>query len=469
MRFSIVNFSEATLHPDYRWDGEYLCFEPYKNAGIHYVPIGDILLSTQYGLSIAMNEEGNGKKIYRMNEISNMMCNRTILKHAHISEKETTAYALKDKDVLFNRTNSQAFVGRTGIFRSFSDEPLVFASYLVRIVPDPEKITPEYLTAFLNTKYGAPDVKRRARISINQSNVNAEELKRVEIPLVSRDLQLQVATAFEGAFDLILKSESTFEKSKAILLSELGLTNRRPKHRLAFVKNHSDAVRAERIDAEYYQPKYEEVVKAIKSCLGGWDTLENLVSIKKCVEVGSNKYLNEGIPFVRVSNLSPFEITEEKYISEKSYNEIKEHQPNKDEILFSKDGTPGIAHYLNEQPPKMIPSGGILRLKKKTDKVNSEYLTLVLNSVLVQEQVNRDVGGSIILHWRPDQVKQTAVPVLSEIKQLEIQQKVSESFQLRKQSKRLLECAKRVVEIAIEEDERTAVQWLENETEAMRT
>ena len=41
------------------------------------------------------------------------------------------------------------------------------------------------MTAFLNTKYGMLDVKRRARISINQSNVNAEELKRVEIPLVS--------------------------------------------------------------------------------------------------------------------------------------------------------------------------------------------------------------------------------------------------------------------------------------------
>ena len=47
------------------------------------------------------------------------------------------------------------------------------------------------------------------------------------------------------------------------------------------------------------------------------------MTIKKCVEVGSKEYLGEGIPFVRVSNLSPFEITEEKYISEALYADIK--------------------------------------------------------------------------------------------------------------------------------------------------
>ena len=189
-----------------------------------------------------------------------------------------------------------------------------------------------------------------------------------------------------------------------------------------------------------------------------------MVTVKKCVEVGSGEYLDEGIPFVRVSNLSPFEITEEKYITEKLYSEIKQHQPKKGEILFSKDATPGIAYYLQEQPQKMIPSGGILRLKSKTDKINNEYLTLALNSILTKEQVNRDVGGSVILHWRPNQVKETVIPILPEEKQIQIQQKVAVSFNLRKQSKLLLECAKQAVEMAIERDEKTALQWLKKQT-----
>ena len=73
-----------------------------------------------------------------------------------------------------------------------------------------------------------------------------------------------------------------------------------------------------------------------KNYPSGWDTLGNLVTLKKCIEVGSGEYLEDGIPFVRVSNLSSFEITEEKYISEELYAEIQEHQPQKGEILLSK-------------------------------------------------------------------------------------------------------------------------------------
>ena len=184
--------------------------------------------------------------------------------------------------------------------------------------------------------------------------------------------------------------------------SALQIGNR--SQQLTFVKNFSDTESTGRIDAGYFQPKYNETVDAIKNYAGGWDTLGNLVTLKKCVEVGSKEYLETGIPFVRVSNLSPFEITQEKYISEELYAELMEHQPKQDEILLSKDATPGIAYYLSEVPKKMIPAGGILRLKSKTDKIGNEYLTLVLNSILTQEQINRDVGGSVILHWRPDQV-----------------------------------------------------------------
>ena len=210
------------------------------------------------------------------------------------------------------------------------------------------------------------------------------------------------------------------------------------------------------------RPEYDKIVNAIKDYSGGWDTLGNLTTLKKCVEVGSKKYIESGIPFVRVSNLSPFEITQEKYISEELYAELTAHQPKQGEILFTKDATPGIAYYLREIPEKMIPAGGILRLKSKTDKIGNEYLTLVLNSILIQEQVNRDVGGSVILHWRPDQVAGTVIPILHQEKQAEIEQKVLESFNLRRRAKYLLKRAKCAVEIAIEQGEQAAIDSLES-------
>ena len=126
-------------------------------------------------------------------------------------------------------------------------------------------------------------------------------------------------------------SRARYREAQDILLSELGLRNWQPKHELTFTKDFSSTREMDRIDAEYYQPRYNQIVEVIKNCSCGWDTLGNLCSVKKSVEVGSEEYLEEGIPFVRVSNLSLFGITEEKYISETLYQELT---PKEDGIPF---------------------------------------------------------------------------------------------------------------------------------------
>jgi len=239
---------------------------------------------------------------------------------------------------------------------------------------------------------------------------------------------------------------------------------------LAFVENFSEIQRAERFDAEYFQPKYEEIVAAVKKYKGGFDELGNLAKIKKSVEPGSEAYRESGVPFVRVGNISKLELSDnnQQFISEALYEELKKHQPRVDEILLSKDATPGIAYYLSETPQKMIVSGGILRLKVASPRILPEYLTLVLNSAIVQKQIERDSGGSVINHWRPDQVKATLIPILGDEKQKEIKQLIAESFKCRKLSKALLEIAKRGVEIAIETDEVAAQTWIAAELEKLK-
>ena len=325
----------------------------------------------------------------------------------------------------------------------------------------PNNIEAEYLLAFCKTSYFVNCLMRANKASMYPA-VSIRDVLNTALFVPSESPRLLIAETVKNSIFALEKAKQIYAEALTLLLSELGLADWQPKQQLTFVKNFSDTERAGRIDADYFQPKYDEIVDAIKSYSGGWDMLGNLATLKKCVEVGSREYLETGIPFVRVSNLSPFEITQEKYISKELYAELAEHQPKQGEILFSKDATPGIAYYLREAPEKMIPAGGILRLQNKSDRINNEYLTLVLNSILTQEQVNRDVGGSVILHWRPDQVAGTVIPILYQEKQAEIEQKVIESFNLRRRAKDLLEHAKRAVEIAIEQDEQAAIDWLES-------
>jgi len=366
---------------------------------------------------------------------------------------------LKPRNILLTKTG--VYFGKSAVIPDDFPEANTSA-HVGKFVAKEEIINPYYLSTFFNCEYGYSQLRRRG-IKASRPEIKLIEFFDIKVYVADKSFQNIIEKTIKKSISILDEFKEKYCSSQTLLLSELGLTSWKPKHKLSFIKNYSDTEQAERIDAEYYQPKYEEIVKAIKNYSGGWDTLGNLVTVKKCVEVGSGEYLDEGIPFIRVSNINPFEISQEKYISEDLYAEINQHQPKKGEILFSKDATPGIAYYLNEEPIKMIPSGGILRLKNKTDKINNEFLTLILNSLLTKEQVNRDVGGSVILHWRPDQVKETVIPILPEEKQTKIQQKVKESFSLREQSKHLLECAKKAVEMAIEKDEKTAIDWLDSQ------
>jgi type I restriction enzyme S subunit len=328
----------------------------------------------------------------------------------------------------------------------------------------PRKILSGYLYTFLITKYGQHQVFRNIRGG-GQTGLILPDLKKIKVVRLGEDFEKLIHDIVYRAHKNANESLTIYNQAEQILLSELGLLNWKPKHRLSFIKNFSNTKSVDRVDAEYFQPMYEEIIKAVKSSKQ-YASLGDIISIKKCIEPGSEAYQDDGVPFVRVSNLSKIGINNDnqQYLSESLYETLKMHQPKKGEILLSKDATPGIAYYLKDTPIKMIPSGGILRLAvKDMDSVYPEYLTLVLNSVVVQKQIERDAGGSIINHWLVDQVRNTLVPILPASVQKRISEKVAESFSNREQSKRLLDIAKRGVEIAIEKSEKDAEKWIAEE------
>jgi len=80
----------------------------------------------------------------------------------------------------------------------------------------------------------------------------------------------------------------------------------------------------------------------------------------------------------------------------------------------------------------------------------AEYLALVLNSLVGQAQAERDAGGSVIKHWKPEQIKNVLIPIISEPKQKIISDLIKKSFVARRKAKELLEKAKSKVEEMIE-------------------
>ena len=213
------------------------------------------------------------------------------------------------------------------------------------------------------------------------------------------------------------------------------------------IKNYSVCKSSGRLDAEYYQPKYDALFAQLSKyeC----DTIKGIAHIKKSVEPGSEAYQDRGIPFVRVSDVTIFGISEPSICLSPSDFNLNELKPKKDTILLSKDGSVGIA-YKVEEDMDCITSGALLHLSVFNQDYTPDYLTLVLNSIVVQMQAERDSNGAIIQHWKPSEIEQVIIPKLPKPIQETISAKIQESFALKAESKRLLDEAKMMVEKEIE-------------------
>ena len=327
---------------------------------------------------------------------------------------------------------------------------------------------PRYISTFLVSKYGRFQTYRESTGNV-QLNLFLYRIRTLKIANLSIPFQEKIETLVLLNDEMRSLFKQTYTNAESILLKEIGLQNYEPSTDPVNIKSFKETFWiTKRLDAEYYQKKYAEVVDRIK--VQKYDRLANIVSIKKSIEPGSDVYSNEGLPFLRVSDYNKFGVYEpEKKLNDSFCKEneklIIKLKPQKETILFSKDGSVGTAYMLRNDAD-FITSGAILHLKvNHKEQIIPEYLTLALNSQLVQMQAERDAGGSIILHWRISDIENVVVPIIDFTKQQEIADLVEESFKLKKQSEHILEVAKTAVEMAIEQNEEMAMTFIQCNTD----
>lgn len=452
---SEIYFSETQENKDFRIDSDFHTAIIFKSPHLEYLPIKDCLIQSQYGLSMSMNEDGNGYAIYRMNEIHNMLCDLEVSKYAEISPDIFNKFKLNSGDVLFNRTNSYEWVGRTGIYYD-GDESRVFASYLVRFVTDPEKVLPEYFATYLNTKYGVRDIKRRSRQSINQTNVNPEEVKKIEIPLLNNDIQLLIQKCFYEAYRMLLHAEQVYKHAYLVLMEYLSIDQNTISRNNVAVKNIKDSFGISgRLDAEYYQPQYDDYEKSLHTS----DSVQSLCHLydrnftpKEEVSYRYIELSNVGL----MGEISDVEIIYGEDLPTRARRRVKKGQI----IVASVEGSLQSCALITDEFDGALCSTGFYVLD--ADSINSETLLVLFKSEPIQALMKQRCSGTILTAISKDELLGMPLPQIDIDVQKEIAQKVQESFALRHKSEQLLEYAKRAVEMAIEQGEDAVLEWLKN-------
>ena len=146
--------------------------------GWEWCNLEDIVCELKYGTSEKSLSVGK-IAVLRMGNITNVgTIDYSNLVYSSNNE-DIKLYSLEKDDLLFNRTNSSEWVGKTAIYKK--EQPAIYAGYLIRIRPI--LIFSDYLNTVMNSSYYRNWCYNVKTDAVNQSNINAQKLSQLMIPI----------------------------------------------------------------------------------------------------------------------------------------------------------------------------------------------------------------------------------------------------------------------------------------------
>lgn len=321
-------------------------------------------------------------------------------------------------------------------------------------MPDIRK---HYILTYLNTYYANRLVLRR-RSGNAQPKLNVGDLTYIPIPLFSTDLESKISELIIQAKDAINQSKSIYTASEDVLLNELQLLNWHIPSKTCSVKRLSESfIKSTRLDAEYYQPKYDELINLVKSHQSGYGRLETLFLIKDSNYIPENDCLYK---YIELSNIgSDGSITgHTEAFGEDLPSRARRIVRSGDLIVSSLEGSLNSCAIIPEKYDGAICSTGFYVLTPKD--INVETALVLFKSQLMQALMTRVCSGSIMAGMNTDEFANLIVPKIDQRTQHTIAEIIQDCSQKRDESIRLLELAKTAVEIAIEQGEDKAMELL---------
>ena len=140
--------------------------------------IGDLTEDVSYGTSGKASTSGAWPILRMGNVTDDGRLDLADLKYIDLSPADVPKYTVRPGDMLFNRTNSKEKVGKAAVVRT--DQPLALAGYLVR-VRFADAATAEFVSGYLASAHGVAVRQKLAKAAVNQANINASEMRRIEI------------------------------------------------------------------------------------------------------------------------------------------------------------------------------------------------------------------------------------------------------------------------------------------------
>lgn len=442
--FSIIKKSQ--LEGAHRLDAEYYQPEYLSiRSKLFACPILEDISKkiTDFGAYSQMNfveYTGSGVRFFRNQDIGESFIEDNEPIYISNDTYKKLSLKLEEYDILTPR------VGTIGTAAVVFEEylPASANQNLAQIKPDIDKINPIYLSVFLNSKFGHLQFDQFATGNV-QPWLNLSQIKSIKVYVPSKDFQESVKNLALQSLEKRNNSKSLYVQAENLLLEELGLKDFENEEDLYSVVNFSDIKENKRMDPDYFQPKYERLLKAIRK--NSKTISEIAIRSKKRIEINPEKeYKYIEISDVNVSNGEVFN----NPIKGKELPANAKIKICGGELLVSKvRPTRGAIAIIPEDFKKDYIASGAFSVFDAESPMR-EYLQIILRSFIGKLQMERPTTGTSYPTITDEDVEKLMIPILPTAIQQKIADLVKGSHEARKKAKELLEEAKKRVEDLIE-------------------
>lgn len=313
-----------------------------------------------------------------------------------------------------------------------------------------ETLIPEFLSTFLNCKYGRLQSDSKVTGDTRPA-LTYNEITNYFIPEISIIDQLKISEIVKQSTSNRLNSQLLYKQATDLLNKELGLNDIVFENKKRYFASFSEVVTTQRLDTTHYQPKFNKLLTHLTT---NFDCNRIGCLVSKNRRGLQPNYVSNGL--ISVVNSKHITSSHLKYddfekTTIEDFNSSVNAQIIKGDILIYTTGAyVGATNvYLSEE--KALASNHVNILRLKDSEIDSTYLALLLNTTVGKIQTEKYIRGSAQAELYPSDIAKFTVPILDKEKMREIGSLVRESLKCSQESKRLLEQAKLRVEQLIEE------------------
>ncbi|GDX85117.1 hypothetical protein LBMAG43_11590 [Methylococcaceae bacterium] len=365
---------------------------------------------------------------------------------------------LRKNDVLITKTG--IYFGRSAVVTDeFVGANTIAHVGLLRLK---NKINPFYVSTFFNSIYGYSQLRRRG-LKATRPEIKLIEFQDILISLPSNYFQCEIEEIIKTSGLIFLAANQAYKDAEQQLMGVLNFKlSAKSSDKVSIKSFKSSFATTARLDAEYYQLKYQDYFNLIAGYKNGYDKLSSVCGLG---DDGFNPEDNTEYKYIELSNIDKVGVITgfTQAIGSELPSRARRRVNEGDVLISSIEGSLSSCAIVTAELDGALCSTGFYVIR--SPKVNSETLLVLFKSQLMQELLRQGCSGTILTAINKYEFLNLPIPIIEDDIQLKIACSLKESFKLKAESERLLDVAKCAVEIAIEQDEAAALSYINAEVQ----